>query len=152
MNKSKHFRKDVIIARIIAGVILIILIGLIVFGISLLTKTSDSDKNSQNTENLQNERPEDQNSESIADTEEEVTEDTESEIIEPEPDVAEKVYVKTTAQLNLRKEPNTSCEILEKIPTDTKIEVIENLNGWYKVIYNGEEGYVSATYVKIVEE
>ena len=54
MKKSKHFRKDVIMARVIAGVILLVLIVLLVFGISLLTKTSDEDKNSQNSQNTEN--------------------------------------------------------------------------------------------------
>lgn len=155
MKKSKHFRKDVILARIIAGVILIVLIALLVFAISLLTKSSGTDKNSQNTESTQNEKPGDKDTENVGneDTEDLTTEeDTKPDVQpDPEPSVDEKTYVKTTATLRLRVEPNTSCTTLERIPEGTKIEVLEELDLWYKVIYNGKEGYVSKTYVVVVE-
>ena len=161
MKKSKHFRKDVIMARIIAALILIVLIALISFGVSLLTKPSaDPDKNSQNTQNSQDVNPGNQNSESL-DSEEETeelsteenTEETESEETESEDTNNEdKTYVKTTTQVKLRKEPNTECATLDRIDGDTKLEVLETLDGWYKVSYNGQIGYVSATYAKIVEE
>lgn len=156
MKKSKHFRKDVILARIIAGVVLIVLIALLVFAISLLTKSSGTDKNSQNTENTQGGNSGNQNTENVGgeDTEGPSTEEsTEPDVQpEPEPSVDEKTYVKTTSNLNLRVEPNTSCATLASIPKDTKIEVIGDFDRWYKVIYNGQEGYVSKTYVVDVEE
>ena len=152
MKKSKHFRKDVIIARIIAAVLLIIIIALLSFAISQLTKSSGQDKDSQNTENTQSGNQDIENVDS-EDTQEETTqEDTESDVTpEPEPSVDAKTYVKTTANLNLRVEPNTSCSTLASIPKDTKIEVVEDLERWYKVIYNGQEGYVSKTYVVVVD-
>ena len=54
--------------------------------------------------------------------------------------------------LNLREQPNTNCTTLNGIGKDVKLEVLETLDGWYKVIYDGKTGYVSADYVKIVEE
>ena len=167
MKKSKHFRKDVILARIIAGAIFLILIILLVLGISLLTKSSGEGKNSQSSQNTQNTEdlvPGDQ------DTQEQGTEDagqpsnseddnSEGEGSEPGQDenhdtiyVPDKVYVETTTQVRLRKEPNTSCATLDRIDGGTKLEVLETLEGWYKVSYNGQEGYVSATYTEIVEE
>ena len=158
MKKSKHFRKDVIMARIIAGVILLVLIVLLVFGISLLSKSSGNGNDSQNSQHTENE-------ESIGpggqDTEGQGTEDQDSQEqdSQPGPDenqdtiyVPDKVYVETTTQVRLRKEPNTSCATLDRIDGGTKLEVLETLDGWYKVNYNGQEGYVSATYTKIVEE
>ena len=162
MKKSKHFRKDVIMARVIAGVILLVLIVLLVFGISLLTKSSSEDKNTQNSQNTEN-------TESILpggqDTQEQETEetqqplDTQTQNSEAGPDenddtvyVPDTVYVKTTTQVRLRKEPNTSCATLDRIDGGTKLEVLETLDGWYKVNYNGQNGYVSATYTEIVEE
>ena len=160
MKKSKHFRKDVILARVIAGVILILLIVLLVWGISLLTKSSGDDKNSQNSQNTEQTQNDDIG---IPDTQQ-GTEDvqvpeSEDQSDVPGPDenddtiyIPDKVYVETTTQVRLRKEPNTNCATLDRINGGTKLEVLETLEGWYKVVYDGQEGYVSATYTKIVEE
>lgn len=161
MKKSKHFRKDVILARIIAGVLLIILIVLLAWGISVLTKSSDGDKNSENSQNTENLVPEDQDVYQEPETEWDSgqEESTEGQQEMPEVDenqdtiyVPDKVYVETTAKIRLREEPNTSCATLDRISSGTKLEVLETLDGWYKVNYNGKDGYVSADYVKIVEE
>ena len=160
MKKSKHFRKDVIMARVIAGIILIVLIVLLVLGISLLTKSSGDDKNSQNSQNTEQTQNDDIG---ILDTQQ-GTEDvqvpeSEDQSDVPGPDenddtiyIPDKVYVETTTQVRLRKEPNTSCATLDRINGGTKLQVLETLEGWYKVVYDGQEGYVSATYTKIVEE
>ena len=160
MKKSKHFRKDVIMARVIAGIILIVLIVLLVWGISLLTKSSGDDKNSQNSQNTEQTQNDDIG---IPDTQQD-TEDVQIPESEEQSDVSgpdenddtiyipDKVYVETTTQVRLRKEPNTSCATLDRINCGTKLEVLETLEGWYKVVYDGQEGYVSATYTKIVEE
>ena len=171
MKKSKHFRKDVIIARIIAALILIALIALITTAVSHFTKLS-ADKDSQNTQNTQdvnignqnseNEDSQNQNSEDQDDTsnEDASNDDTSNDDSNTEQDsendsdtdVIEKIYVKTTTQVRLREEPNTRCTILDRINGGTKLEVLETLDGWYKVSYNGKTGYVSADYAKIVEE
>jgi len=152
MKKSKHFRKDVILARVIAAVLLIVLIVLLVFAVSLLSKSSEQDKDSQNTQNTEqdkvpgNQVTEEQDTEETEDTQDDTSE---TEDVEPVPETI--CWVKTTANLRLREAPNTSCATLERIPEGTQIGVLEDLNGWYKVIYNGKEGYVSKTYVELVE-
>ena len=169
MKKSKHFRKDVIMARIIAGMILILLIALFAFALSLFTKpSSDQNKDSQNTEHTQNVKPgtedsenedtEDLNTEDLS-TENQTTEEQGTEVesnTEEDSDVdaesEDKIYVKTTAQIRHREEPNTDCEVLGVIAKDTKLEVLESLDGWYKVSYDGKVGYVSADYARIIEE
>lgn len=159
MKKSKHFRKDVIMARVIAGVIVVLLIALIVLGVSLLTKPSGNDKDTQSTQNTQNTQDVgNENVEPEVDVETEY--ETESEAEETEVESEEesetvsdgKTYVKTTTQVKLRKEPNTECATLDRIDGGTKLEVLETLDGWYKVIHNGQEGYVSADYANLVEE
>ena len=117
-----------------------------------MTKTSDEDKNSQNsqnTENTQEQEPEENQPPSDSQIQD-------SEIGMDENDdtvyVPDAVYVKTTTQVRLRKEPNTSCATLDRIDGGTKLEVLETLDGWYKVNYNGQDGYVCATYTEIVEE
>ena len=137
MKKSKHFRKDVILARIIAAVLLIVLIAILVFAGSLLSKSPDQDKDSQNTQNSQSAKPGPQ--------------DSESESEESETESEEKLYVKTTTQIKLRKEANTNCATLDRIDGGTVLLVEEVLDGWYKVTYNGQTGYVSADYAKVEE-
>ena len=141
--------------------ILVALIALIVTVVSHFTKPS-ADKDSQNTQNTQdvnignqdsenedtqNQDSEDQNSEVNSETNSETESETESET-----NTNEKIYVETTARIRLREEPNTNCTTLSGIDRGVKLEVLETLEGWYKVSYNGKTGYVSADYVKIVEE
>lgn len=162
MRKSKHFRKDVIIARIIAALILIVLIALIVTVVSHFTKSSGN-KDSQNTQSTQdvnngNQDSEDKDTQNSEGQNDPSNDDPSNEGSntpqgsEEDTDVVEKVYVKTTARIRLREEPNTNCRTLEGINSGVELEVLETLDGWYKVTYNGKTGYVSADYAKIVEE
>lgn len=169
MKKSKHYRKDVILARVIAAAILLLLIVLLCFGISRLVKTSGDDKDSQNTQNSQDVKPPVSDSESeenqVPNTENQSTEDqsTEEQNTEnntegnddtvDEPDTEKKTYLKTTGQLNFRAEPNTKCDILAYLAVGEKLELIEKVNeNWYKALYKGQEGYVSSAYVEVIEE
>lgn len=65
-------------------------------------------------------------------------------------DSAANAYVKATL-LNLRSEANTDCEILAELHEFDPLEIIDELDGWYRVNYSeGEtvlEGYVFAKYV-----
>ena len=162
MRKSKHFRKDVIIARIIAALILVVLIALIVSVVSHFKKTWN-DNNSQNTEstqdvnngnsNMESEGTQEQDSEIEQDTSVEDPVDSEQNSEEdPNADVVEKIYVKTTTRIRLREEPNTNCTTLDRINGGITLEVLETLEGWYKVSYNGKTGYISADYANVVEE
>lgn len=155
MKKSKHFRKDVIIARIIATAVLILVIAILVFAISLFTKPSGSDKNSQNTENSESVKPGNDEFEDTENSEPDVNIDSESEAdseTDSESEAGDQIYVETTTQVKLRKEPNTNCATLDRIDGGTKLLVLESLDGWYKVSHNGQTGYVSADYAKVVEE
>ena len=62
------------------------------------------------------------------------------------------VYAKTTAKVNMREEPNTNCAILASVPAATKTLLVEEVDGWYKVVYNEKEGYIRADYIELVEE
>lgn len=154
MKKSKHFRKDVIMARIIAAALLILLIALLVFVISLFTKPAGNNKDTQNTQNTQNSQDVKPGNDELEDTENSVeSEDTEGlePEVESESEAEEQIYVKTTAQVKLRQEPNTNCATLTLIDGGTQLEVLEVLDGWYKVSHNGQVGYVSANYARVVE-
>lgn len=53
----------------------------------------------------------------------------------------------TTDNLNLRTAPSIEDEIILTIPKGHKVEIIDNSNLWNKVKYNGQEGFVSSTYL-----
>ena len=56
----------------------------------------------------------------------------------------------TTDNLNFRKSASTSSLVINTIPKNTTIEILEQLSsGWYKVKYKGLTGYVSGSYVSI---
>ena len=53
--------------------------------------------------------------------------------------------------LNLRAAANTASAVLTEIPRESFLLVEERQDGWYKVVYNGITGYVSADYVRFSE-
>ncbi|MEW9077055.1 SH3 domain-containing protein, partial [Terrisporobacter glycolicus] len=56
----------------------------------------------------------------------------------------------TTANVNFRKSASTSSSIIETIPKNTTVEIVDkSTSGWYKVKYKGNTGYVSKDYVKL---
>ncbi|WP_181149775.1 SH3 domain-containing protein [Arthrobacter sp. MYb227] len=60
--------------------------------------------------------------------------------------------VRTTANLNMRTGSSTAYRILLTIPSGTTVAVsAQASNGWYKVSYAGQTGWVSGTYVSIVK-
>lgn len=140
MRKSKHFRKDVILARVIFAILCIVIIVLITMGVNVLKKTLNSanTEETQPPQTQQYEIPEFEDTEEVTEVEEVV-----EEIV---------VYAKTTAKVNMRVEPNTNCEILASVPAATKTLLVEEADGWYKVLYNEKEGYIRADYIELVEE
>lgn len=160
MRKSKHFRKDVIIARIIAALLLILLIALISFLVSVFVKPSgDKDADSQNKDSKYEEQDDwtdDEPDVGLDDTpvvpdeseSEDVSESTTADDSESE---SEEVYVKTTASVKFRSGPGTSYDVIGFIEKDVEVVLLEEVYGWYKVSYNGKEGYISADYSEKVE-
>jgi len=58
----------------------------------------------------------------------------------------------TTDTLRLRKDASTNASIIALLSMNDKVEILEEKNGWYKVIAGEKEGYVSADYIKVLEE
>ena len=52
-----------------------------------------------------------------------------------------------TEKVNLRKEANTTSEILERITKNTEVEVLSEENGWSKCRVNGKVGFISTEYL-----
>ncbi|WP_195937842.1 C40 family peptidase [Romboutsia sp. 1001713B170131_170501_G6] len=58
----------------------------------------------------------------------------------------------SASSLNVRKGPGTSYSKIDSIPNGTKVGVISESNGWAKISYNGQIGYVSSQYLKSSED
>ena len=87
-------------------------------------------------------------------TEEQVKQEeqtTQEEQAEQEQTVSKTLYV-NTATVRLRKEANTSSEIITTLSINTAVEVTEELDGWSKVKVNGQEGYISSSLLSTTKQ
>lgn len=66
---------------------------------------------------------------------------------------AQSITKYTSADLNLRTEPNSSSTALAVIPAGTPVTLSEDCNcDWISVEYNGHIGYVNSKYLKTASE
>ena len=56
--------------------------------------------------------------------------------------------VTTSSAVNFRQEATTQSESMGKLSDGTRVAILDEIDGWYKVAYNGEVGYMSADYVE----
>lgn len=69
-----------------------------------------------------------------------------------EPDLSQRAKVSVSSgNLNLRKRPSISSEIIGSIPNGAILNVRNGFNGWYATRYNGQDGFVSASYLDILD-
>lgn len=54
--------------------------------------------------------------------------------------------------LNLRSGAGTGFEVLGKLHNGASVKVLGLFDGWYKVTYNGKEGYVSSDYITLTAD
>lgn len=141
---KKSHRKDVIIARIIFAVMCIVLIAIIV-GVVMLIRgrqgVSQADSQKQQTQvqtQIQSQMPDTTADTDIPDVPETQTEDTQS---------YEIVYMWTTDGVNLRSEPNTECSVVTVLEQGTQVRMVGEEDGWVKVSYNNQEGYIRADFL-----
>lgn len=146
--------------RIIASVIAVVLILLMV-GVVLLANVTKEDKSSGKdkvsvSEKVEkgNKKKEDKDKKDKESVKE--VADSEEKQEEEELDDSKAVAMKTTANVNLRKEPNTDSEIIKLISKGTELSKYSEENGWAKVKVGEDIGYVSAEFLadpsQIVEE
>ena len=61
---------------------------------------------------------------------------------------SEMVYGRVNASnLNLRAEPNTESEKVGSAPEGGLVEIWDEVDGWYEIVYMGQRAYVSAEYI-----
>lgn len=63
--------------------------------------------------------------------------------------IATETGIVTTTTIRLRREANTSSDVLELIGEGTELEILDEEDGWYKVEYEGLTGYVSSDYISV---
>ena len=51
--------------------------------------------------------------------------------------------------VRMRSESNTSSSAITTLSRGTAVSVLDSLSGWYKVNYNGKDGYISADYLDV---
>lgn len=133
---KKSHRKDVIIARIIFAAMCVALIAIII-GLVMLVRTHKSDKATQQMEQTQTQT---QSEEWVPD------------VVEPETqtqtqEVVEMTYMWTTDGVNLRSEPNTDSAVVTVLGVGTQVRMIGEEDGWVKVSFNDQEGYIRADFL-----
>ena len=69
----------------------------------------------------------------------------------PEEKVIGKVVTKVD-DLNVRNEPNTSSDVIGKLPKDSEVEIVAARSGWYQVDMNGRVGFVSVDYISLIDQ
>lgn len=56
------------------------------------------------------------------------------------------VVVTNCNNLNVRTGPNANYEQIGQLPVGTKVTVLEESGGWYRINYNGRDGWISGDY------
>ena len=133
---KKSHRKDVIIARIIFAAMCVALIAIII-GLVMLVRAHKSDKATQQMEETQTQTQ---------------SEKLMPDVVEPEtqtqtPEVVEMSYMWTTDGVNLRSEPNTDSAVVTVLGVGTQVRMIGEEDGWVKVSFNDQEGYIRADFL-----
>lgn len=133
---KKSHKKDVIIARIIFAAMCVALIAIII-GLVMLVRAHKSDKATQQMEQTQTQT---QSEEWVPD------------VVEPETqtqtqEVVEMTYMWTTDGVNLRSEPNTDSAVVTVLGVGTQVRMIGEEDGWVKVSFNDQEGYIRADFL-----
>ncbi|MBT0666019.1 DUF3380 domain-containing protein [Geobacter pelophilus] len=65
--------------------------------------------------------------------------------------MANKTGLVNAASLNVRPEPSTAKPALGALTRGTKVEILEKLEGWYRIKSGSLSGYVSGDYVTVVD-
>lgn len=59
-------------------------------------------------------------------------------------------YVATSGgSLNMRSTPDSQGGVIRRLPNGANVTIQEKVNDWYRVSYNGKQGYVLGTYLRV---
>ena len=62
---------------------------------------------------------------------------------------ADTVLYVTANKLNVRREPDTSGELLGQLMYGDAVQLVGTVDGWYEIRYNGATAYISAQYASV---
>lgn len=116
---------------------------------------NEADSKTNSKENELEDKQEDTDAENVdkEENDSELNSDDTKEIVLDE---SKAVAMKTTANVNFRKEPNTSCEVIKVLSKGTEVKQYEVENDWALVKCGEEVGYVNTGYLadpsKVQEE
>ena len=54
--------------------------------------------------------------------------------------------------VRMRSRPSTSASILANVPLHTNVEVMDVLDGWSQIVYNGTAGYMMSKFLQPEDE
>ena len=60
--------------------------------------------------------------------------------------------VTSGGRLNMRKSTDEKSRIVTKIKNGKTVEVLDHVDGWYHIRFDGKEGYVKEHYIKLLSE
>lgn len=66
--------------------------------------------------------------------------------------IVKKLATVSADGLKVRTAPDLEAEVVNMVAYGEELEVIEELEGWVKVLYDGQEAYVNAEYVTVGED
>ena len=55
-------------------------------------------------------------------------------------------------KLNMRKSPQDGARIITKISNGAGVEILEHLDGWYRISFRNKEGYVKDQYIRLLTD
>lgn len=113
--------------------------------ISLMPQSADADEN--DTDDEDNEAVTD-----VPDGEVKADEETSKNVTSVISEYTVLGVANVTNYLNVREEPTLDGKLLGKLPMNAGCEVLEVLDGWYKISSGNVEGYVSAEFLLTGEE
>lgn len=62
---------------------------------------------------------------------------------------ADSTGVVTTSRLNVRKGPSTKYSRMGNLYKNKSVTILDSKGNWYKINFNGKEGWVSKNYIKV---
>ncbi|MGL5152465.1 MAG: SH3 domain-containing protein [Clostridium sp.] len=71
--------------------------------------------------------------------------------VTPDPPSGDKKYgvVNVDSALNVRSGPGTNYSVIGSLGNNKKVQILGESGDWYKILFNGRDGYVSKQFVKV---
>lgn len=127
-------------AIIVGTIVTVLIVAMVIIIVSAFNRKEEN----QGDQSAKNPVAEEEKKEDVPEeeVEEAVTEEVQSEL-----DESQAVAVWTTSNLNLRKTPDKSGEVVKVLSKGTEIQKYKEENGWAYVKCGEDMGYVSAEYI-----